>query len=248
MIDIHAHIVPGLDDGVRTLEEARGLAELAAAEGVTVIVATPHVRGDFPTTPRQMEAGVDAVRAELAAAGVAVDVLTGGEIDLVRLPQLGPDDLRRFSIAGGGRYVLLEFPYRGWPMALESALERLRAHGMRAVIAHPERNRAVQDRPEALAGAVAAGALVQVTAASLDGRLGRSPAAAARKLLRLGLVHVLASDAHAPDVRQCGLKAAADTLGDPGLAHFLTVEAPSAIVAGEEVAAPPPARRRRLLR
>jgi protein-tyrosine phosphatase len=89
------------------------------------------------------------------------------------------------------------------------------------------------------------GALVQLTAASVDGRIGRSSQTASSKLLELGLAHVLASDAHTPDIREAGLAAAAGELGDENLARFLTVEAPSAIVAGEPVPEPPRKTRRR---
>ena len=103
----------------------------------------------------------------------------------------------------------------------------------------------MQSNPGRLAEAVRLGALVQLTAASLDGRIGRSSQAAAKKLLELGLAHVLASDAHTPDIREAGLAAAAEALEDDGLARFLTVEAPSAIVAGEPVPDPPRKSRRR---
>ena len=106
------------------------------------------------------------------------------------------------------------------------------------MLAHPERNPEVQDRPARVEALVEAGALVQVTGASLDGRLGRASKLTAKRLLELGLVHVLASDAHGPHIREGGLAAAAEAVGDDGLARYLTREAPAAIVAGEPV---PPA-------
>ncbi|MGH2995969.1 MAG: CpsB/CapC family capsule biosynthesis tyrosine phosphatase, partial [Gaiellaceae bacterium] len=125
----------------------------------------------------------------------------------------------------------------GWPASLQPALRRLRDEGLVALIAHPERNPEVQDHPARLLPWVAAGALVQVTAASLDGTLGRASRRGAQALLELGLVHVLASDAHGPHIRLGGLAAAADSLGDTGLARHLTLDVPAAIVAGDEVPA-----------
>ena len=245
MIDLHSHILPGLDDGSRTVEDARALARRAAEDGVTAIAATPHVRSDYPTRPEEMERGVSRLREDFLEQGIDVEVLPGGEIDLGMLASLDDDGLRRFTLAASGRYLLVEFPYTGWPAGLEETVYALGLRGLLAVLAHPERNREVQSNPGRLAEAVRMGALVQLTAASVDGRIGRSSQAAAQKLLELGLAHVLASDAHTPDIREAGLAAAAEALEDDGLARFLTVEAPSAIVAGEPVPDPPRKSRRR---
>ena len=245
MIDLHSHILPGLDDGAQTIEDARDLALTAAEDGVTAIAATPHVRADYPTTADEMEAGVEELRRDFTAHGIEIEVLHGGELDLDRLSTLEPDELRRFTFAQNGRYALVEFPYSGWPLSVDAALWSLRGIGVVPVFAHPERNRAVQERPERLAELVQAGGAVQVTAASLDGRIGRSARATAEKLLRMGIVHVLASDAHTPEIREAGLARAAEAVGDPGLARFLTEEAPEAIVAGDPLPRPPEAARRR---
>ena len=245
MIDLHSHILPGLDDGSRTVEDARALARRAAEDGVKAIAATPHVRSDYPTRPEDMEHGVARLREDFVEQGIDVEVLPGGEIDLVMLGSLDDDDLRRFSLARSGRYLLLEFPYSGWPSGLEETVYGLGLRGFLAILAHPERNREVQSGPSRLAEAVRVGALVQLTAASLDGRIGRSSQRAAERLLDAGLAHVLASDAHTPDIREAGLGAAAEAVGDDRLAAYLTAAAPAAIVAGEPVPEPPRKARRR---
>ena len=168
-----------------------------------------------------------------------LQVLHGGEIDLGLLWVIQPGELARLTIAQTGRYLLLEFPYRRWPFALDSAVSVLVRQGITPLLAHPERNPEVQDRPARVEALVEAGALVQVTAASLDGRLGRAPQLTAKRLLELGLVHVLASDAHGPHIREGGLAAAAEAVGDDVLARYLTREAPAAIVAGEPVPSAP---------
>jgi protein-tyrosine phosphatase len=250
VIDLHSHVLPGLDDGAERIEDSRELARRAAEEGISAIAATPHVRADFPTTPDQMEAGVEAVRKDFDAQGIPVDVLHGGEVALDWLDSLGAEDLRRFTIAQSGRYLLVEFPYRGWPLALEHQLFDLSLAGITAILAHPERNAEVQSRPARLGAAIEQGALVQVTAASLDGRIGRRAKGAAEALVRAQMVHLLASDAHTPQVREVGLTEAAEALNDVALARFLTEDVPAAVVAGEAIPErpEPTPRRRRFFR
>lgn len=239
MIDLHSHILPGLDDGARTMDDSLVLAQAAIADGVEAIAATPHVRADYPTTADAMEEALGRVRSELAARGLPLDVVAGGEIDLAHLSLLSDEDLRRFSYGGLGRHLLLEFPESGWSLAIDSALAGVRTARMTPVLAHPERNRRVQEQPARLEALVERGALVQITAGSLEGRLGRRAQAAAHELVRRGLVHLLASDAHGPHIRQAGLAAAAALLGDDRVATQLTSDGPAAILAGED---PPPAR------
>lgn len=240
MIDLHSHILPGVDDGVRTLDEAVEMARAAAAEGVTAIAATPHVRHDYPTSAARMEHGVADVRRAIQAAGLDVEVVAGGELDLEFSDGLSDDEIRRFSLGATGRYVLLEFPDSGWPLALDARIASLRAKGVVALLAHPERNSEVRSRPSVLAAAVERGALVQLTAGSLEGRMGRTTQATARRLLQLGLVHVLASDAHHPELRAFGFAGAVAALRDAGLARFLTEEAPAAILRGDPIDRLPP--------
>jgi protein-tyrosine phosphatase len=235
MIDLHTHILPGVDDGTRSLEEAREVALDAAAEGVTVLAATPHVRDDYPTTAEVMEEGVAELRADFAAQGIPVQVVPGAEVDIGILWALPQEELRRLTLAQTGRYLLLEMPYRGWPVALDTAVTRLVWLGITPLLAHPERNPEVQDRPERLRTLVDAGALAQVTAASLNGGLDRASQAAAVRLLELRLAHVLASDTHGPHITREGMGAATRRLADPDLARYLTIEAPGAIIAGEPV-------------
>lgn len=230
---------------MRSVEEARELARAAAAEGVTAIAATPHVRDDYPTRAARMESGVEELRRDFAANRIAVEVLHGGEIDLDRLAALDDDEVSRFTLAQTGRYLLLEFPDRGWPMALEPAVHGLARRRIVTVLAHPERNHEVQAHPERLELLLGAGAIVQVTSGSIDGRLGRSSQAAAKRLVQLGLAHLVAGDAHGPHIRDAGLAAAARAVGDDALARWLTEDVPAAIVAGEPIPGRPGTRGRR---
>src|SRR5947208_5095951 len=190
VIDLHTHILPGLDDGPRTLEESVSMARAAVADGVRMVAATPHVRADYPTRASQMERGVTELRQALEAEGVALDVRTGGEIALDHLASIEAEELVRFGLASNQNYVLLEFPYYGWPLSLPSQLLELRGRGIVAVVAHPERNADVQAVPERMQQIVEQGALVQLTSASIDGRLGRDSRKTAFRLLDLGLAHL----------------------------------------------------------
>ena len=243
MIDLHSHVLPGLDDGVATLAEAVELCEAAAADGIEVLAATPHVREDYPTTPDEMERALGEVQ---RAADGTVRVIAGGELDLAELdrPQ---EELRRFCLGGTNR-LLVETPYAGWPLDLPDKLFRLSLAGFSAVLAHPERNRDVQQRPELLEPVVAGGTLVQLTAASLDGRFGRTARSCAFDLLDRELAHLVASDAHAPSLRAVGMSGAAEAIGDEELARWLTLRVPRAILAETPVPPRPPKRPRRRFR
>jgi protein-tyrosine phosphatase len=243
VIDLHTHILPGLDDGARNLEQSVAMARSAVADGVRVLAATPHVREDYPTRAAQMERGVVEVREALAAEGVDIELLAGGEIALDQLEVLEPDELARFGLGGNPRYLLLEFPYSGWPLDLEARAFELRGQGFAVVLAHPERNSEVQAAPERLRRLAEQGALIQLTSASVDGRLGRASKRSAFQLLELGIAHLIASDAHTPEIRAVGMSGAADAVGDIGLARWLTEEMPAAIVSGEVAPARPPRRR-----
>src|SRR5207237_9434207 len=130
------------------LQDARALARVAAAEGVTVIAATPHVRADWPTRPERMERGVAALRADFEEQGIPVQVVHGGEVSLERLWELSDDDVVRFTYGQHGRSLLVETPYRGWSRLLESSVVQVGRRGITTLLAHPERNEEVPERPE----------------------------------------------------------------------------------------------------
>lgn len=245
VIDLHTHILPGIDDGCRTLEESVELARAAAEDGVRTLAATPHVRFEYPNDPAVMERLVGQVQAAVDKAGVPIEILPGGELALDWLDQLTPEELDRFGLGGNSAVVLLEFPYSGWPLELDGRVFRLQADGKTVVLAHPERNAEVQADPASLEELVARGVLVQVTASSLDGRVSSASRKTARALLDRGLAHLLASDAHTPDVRRVGLRAASEAVGDPDLARWLTEDIPRALIDGERLPERPRVSQRR---
>jgi protein-tyrosine phosphatase len=244
MIDLHSHILRGIDDGARSLEDSLDIARAAVADGITVIAATPHVRDDWPTDAGVMESRVAELTAELEQAGIALEVRRGGEIAVEWLDRLSVDELRRFGLGGNPRYLLVEMPYYGWPLALPDRLYSLRASGITPVLAHPERNAEVQADPERLVHLVEGGVLVQVTAASLDGRIGKRPLQTARRLVDSGVAHLLASDAHSASIRAVGMSSAARAVGG-ALADWLTYEVPAAILSDTPLPLRPEGVRRR---
>ena len=232
MIDLHTHILPGIDDGARTLDDALAMARVMVAEGVTVVAATPHVRDDFPTSADAMLRAVGALQGVLDEHEIPLVVLPGAEVAVDWLARLDEDELRRLSLAGSGHYLLVETPYRGWPVELLERLLRLRAAGFTPVLAHPERNPVVQATPSLLAPLVGGGTLVQVTAASLDGRLGTASRNTGHRLVGAGLAHLVASDAHGSRVRAAGMLSAAAAIRDDALARWLVSDVPNAIASG----------------
>jgi len=191
LIDLHCHLLPGVDDGALDLDDSAAMAVRAVREGISAVCATPHVRGDHEVRIGEIAGRVAALGEELERRGIDLRVLAGGEVAEPVLARLDDAELRAVAL-GGGRFVLLE-PVAG-PLSdrLDAAVERLRRRGFRALIAHPERHLA-EDLFARLARLVERGALVQATAAALE----RGPAVEGmRALAARGLVHVLATDAH----------------------------------------------------
>jgi protein-tyrosine phosphatase len=239
MIDLHSHVLPGVDDGAFSLEQSLAILASAAEDGITRIAATPHVRDDYPTTPEAMESGVAELNRAARDAGIAVEVLPGGELDLAHAARLDDASLARFGLGGNPRMLLLECPYRGWPLDLRDLVFRLGTRGFSVVLGHPERSADVQGDPELLRPFVDAGVLIQLTGGSVDGSLGAQPRKTSRMLLDAGLAHLIASDAHAPEVRAVGLAKACASLNDAALARWLTRDVPASIVSGSLVPARP---------
>lgn len=244
MIDLHSHILHSIDDGARNIGESVGIARAAARDGTTVIAATPHVRSDYPTSPEDILSGVEALNRVLDKEQVPVRVVPGAEISLGRLREFDGNDLAGYGLAGNPRFVLIEFPYRGWPEHLIDEILRLRAAGVTAVLAHPERNDVLQRDLSRIEFAVAAGALVQVTGGSLIGDAGRASRRTAHSLLGRRLCHLLASDVHGSNVRRTHLGAARQSVGDDELARWLTEDVPGAILNDQDLPPRPRDQRR----
>lgn len=248
MVDLHSHVLPGVDDGADSIEESVEIARSAVRDGISVLAATPHVRDDYPTQSRMMLRLVDETRERLRTEGVNVDLRSGGEIAFGMIAELGLAGLREFCLAGNPGYVLVETPYLGWPLGMTRAFFDMQLGGITPVLAHPERNPHVQEDPERLRPLVEGGTLVQLTASSLDGRAGKRVGKTAQRLLDLELAHLVASDAHRPTVRAGGIAAALEALEDMELALWLGREVPGAIADNLGLPDRPSSGRRRRLR
>lgn len=245
MIDLHAHVLPGIDDGPPDLEAAIALVRAAYADGTRTIVATSHVNEQYRNDADTLAAKVAELRDGLAAAGVEVEILPGAEIALGRLADLGDDELDRLGL-GGGPTLLLEPPLSQSAGDFDAPIYALLEAGRPIVLAHPERCPAFQREPERLTRLVASGARTSLTASSLVGRFGEHVARFSRRMLRDGLVHDLASDCHdlagrRPEIATPLARAAAELPGLEVLGPWLTRDAPAALLAGERPG-PPPAR------
>ncbi len=199
LIDTHSHLLPGVDHGCPDLDTSIRMARAAAESGVSLVVCTPHLHELVPDEVARVHQVAEQVRAALSEDGVALEleIRVGFEVDLEVALSCDPEEMRALAVEGTSGVLVLEMPYEGWPRFLEEALFRLAAAGFRPVLAHPERNDRVQASPDILSGCLRAGTVVQATVASITGEFGRAPERAFRKLLALGYVGLLASDAHA---------------------------------------------------
>jgi protein-tyrosine phosphatase len=191
LIDLHCHILPGVDDGALDVRDSLGMGRQAANDGIEAICATPHIRHDHDVRIEGIADRVEALSERMRAEGVPVAVLQGGEVAETAVEALSEEELGRVAL-GEGRWILLE-PAPG-PLSdvLARRVEYLSERGHRALIAHPERHLSA-DMYERIAALVAAGALVQATA---DFFLRERTAAGMTALAEAGLIHVLSSDAH----------------------------------------------------
>jgi len=243
LIDIHTHLLPGIDDGPERMADALEMARVAVAAGTTTTVCTPHVHRLFPDTLRRAPEVLARVREELERAGIPLQLLPGAEIAFDQLGGLTDADLDAASLGGGGRWILVELPFLGWPLGVPEALARLEMRGFGVVLAHAERSEAIQRAPDRLRDLVGRGALVQVNASSLTGDHGPRPLRAAVTLLKSGFVHFLASDAHSAKARPPVLDealgiAAAELRTSPEALRWMVEEGPRLVVEGRPVRPP----------
>lgn len=196
MIDTHCHLLPGVDDGPRTITQALELAAGLARVGVHRVVCTPHFSRRFSADHARASAQRDELAARLREAGIELELELAAELTAAMALEASEEDLWPRRI--GPRHLLVELTRETPAAALELVEERLAKLGLTPVLAHPERCPAVRDQPHLLDAARARGALVQVVAPSIAGAPDSARAQAAWRLLRSGRVDLLASDSHRP--------------------------------------------------
>jgi protein-tyrosine phosphatase len=237
MIDIHAHIIPGLDDGPADMAASVGMGHIYAGEGVSCVVSTSHSKEATGAGRPAIEERLGEVEVAWRKAGIPVDIVLGVEV------YLSPDtvgDLRggRLWTLGGSRYVLVEVPYQPWPVYADAALFDLRLAGYVPILAHPERYTAIQDNPAKMLDLLEHGVLCQVTAGALVLKSGNAVRKTAELLVRHRLAQFIATDAHSPhwrgpDVREA-LRAAERLVGEEAV-RAMTVDNPLHILADSPI-------------
>lgn len=240
MIDLHCHVLPGIDDGPTTIEGSLALVKAAAAAGTRTIVATPHVSWRYPNDAVTIARLTAELNERLAREGVAVEVRTGAEIALTQVVNLNPAQLSSLGL-GGGPWLLIEPPFIATATGFDMLVLDLMRHGHRVVIAHPERCPAFHADPSMLVSLVSAGALTSITAGSLVGRFGEHVRRVALGLAWEGMIHNVASDAHDQAKRPPGMAAEIERARLGPLTEWLTQDVPAAILRGEEAIPPRPA-------
>jgi protein-tyrosine phosphatase len=244
MVDLHSHILPGLDDGAANIEQSLDIARVAEAAGVDTLAATPHIRDDHAFSLDLIEDRLGALRTALQEAEIAVQIVRGGEVSLSKVAEFKDEALETLCI-GDGRYLLVESPYTEAPSLLEKVLFDLQVRGFKPILAHPERSMSFLHDRARLERLVENGVVCSVTAMSLTGAFGTSIRAYTLRLFAAGLVHNIASDAHDATRRAPGFQSALAVLeseldGAPAAAGWFTEETGRAIVQGRDLPGEPP--------
>ncbi len=273
MIDLHCHILPGLDDGPGEMEEAIRMGQLAYEDGIRTIVATPHIlnglyRNDKSLILSKVEELKDALNnsalkldsairnpcpsGRRAQSEMDLKILPGADVHLSEriLQQVEKGEV--VTVGDGGKFILTEFPYQSIPPQAEKILFHLLGRGLIPIISHPERNLEIMRKPGRYYEMIRMGCLGQVTAMSLTGDFGPQIRDCAERLMKSHLVHLIATDAHSVDRRppllSPAVKAAEKMVGRKE-AEKMVAEYPRAILQGKrpdlpDPVSPEPVRRR----
>lgn len=225
MIDLHCHILPGLDDGPRDLETSLEMARMAVADGITTIACTSHILpGLYPNTSAKLIAATDRLCCALHQSDITLDLVCGADahMDVQFAQKLSR---RKIPTIADSRYVLVEPPYHVAPIRMEQFFFEILLAGYVPILTHPERLRWVSERYSIFERLARRGVWMQITAASLTGRFGREPHYWAERMIEEGRVHVIATDAHdtrhrPPDLSR-GFETAARRVGEREATHMV---------------------------
>lgn len=239
MIDIHNHLLPGVDDGADSLSTSLAMIRAGIEEGIEEAVITPHLSADNLTEKisshyrERFEELLHGVQQE----GLPIRLHLGSEI----MFQFGLQNIRQLPVAtfgGNGRYFLIEVPLTMFPSSLENALFRVRGSGLQPIFAHPERNIVIQRNPSIIDRLIEQGILMQIDATSLTGKPDRPTTRLARQLIVTGRAHFVATDAHDLSARPFKLQAAYEIvreITDDETVRRLFIDHPRCAIAGEKI-------------
>jgi protein-tyrosine phosphatase len=242
MIDLHSHILPGVDDGARSLEESLAIARMAVADGIEVMAATPHfMPGMYDNEAEDIRIRVAELNQMLHREGIELAVVLGSDAhmrpDFVQCLRDGT-----LPTLHGSRYVLFEPPHNVKPPRLDELLFNIQVAGYMPIFTHPERLKWIEHDYDAIKAAAASGVWMQITAGSLTGRFGKRPKYWAERMLGEGLVSILATDAHntrsRPPLLAEAVEIARREVGMDEATH-LVVTRPYCVIEDEDPAAVP---------
>jgi len=243
VIDLHCHMLPGIDDGAPDLEVALAMARCAVADGITVTACTPHIYpGLYDNDKEGIARAIEAFRQVLEEEGIALRLVIGADT------HLAPDLLAgmragRVPTLNDSRYLLLEPPHHSMPPRFEESVFAIRATGVIPVITHPERLSWIEDNYPTFQRLVLGGSWMQITAGALTGRFGNRPKYWGERMLDERLVHILATDSHHIDRRPPllaeGREAAAKRVGEEEAWHMVRTR-PQGIIDDQPVESLPP--------
>ncbi len=243
MIDTHSHILPGIDDGSKSIDESIELCRIAADDGVETTVCTPHIDFRYTNRRESIEGPFETLRAALREEGIPLELVKGAEV------HMAPDILVKVkgnelvTYGDQGRYLLLEFPFQQVLVGTEDMVYRLRLASVTPVVAHPERIGWFMEDPDRLFRLIRLGALGQITGGSILGQFGDRSQKAALTMVERNLAHILASDAHDTSYRRPVLSEAAEEIArrfGPERSRQMVSEYPRALLSGDEIDPPEP--------
>jgi protein-tyrosine phosphatase len=250
-VDIHCHLIPGIDDGAETWPRSLEMARIALADGIDTIIATPHQLGNYSGNSGQaIRQRVTELQQRLDDEHLSLRILPGADVRIE--PDL-VEEIKRgnvLTLADHRRHVLLELPHEIY-FPMEPVLDQLRGAGITGILSHPERNRGLREQPHLVRALVDYGCLMQITADSLLGQFGSSARRMSESLLAEGCVHFVASDAHGVKARKPRLHAAfqrVTELAGAESAKRLLHANPQAVVDGLDVESTPRKRPHRGIR
>ena len=243
LVDVHCHLLPGIDDGAKTLEDSLDMAKLAVSEGITHILCTPHHNNGVYLNPKhQVIEAVSNLQMELDKADIPLTLFEGQEVRLSYdlMKRIVQNEILFADLED--TYVLIEFPTMEIPMYAHRALFELCANGYIPIIVHPERNVPIMKNPNLLIPFIEMGCLTQITCASYVGQFGKPIQKAAKIMIENNLAHMLASDAHNTSGRQFYTDQAYRKLykefGEEKVLDFQ--QTVKDVVNGDQVSKPPP--------
>ncbi|MCU1222944.1 MAG: Protein-tyrosine-phosphatase [Edaphobacter sp.] len=238
MIDIHHHLLWDLDDGASSIETSLAMARIAAGDGITHVVCSPHANGQYVYDPDIVAAKIDELQRLLDKEQIALKLGRGCDFHMsYDNIQEAKADPSRFSINGLG-YLLVELPDYSLPRGMTEILYELRLAGLTPILTHPERNPTLQADEARMLDWLRGGLLIQITAGSLLGHMGKKAERMSHQLLANRWVHFLATDAHNTTSRPPRMHDAFDIVAQrygPDYAHLLCVSNPLAVFTGNSM-------------